>query len=151
MKRAEMTAALLTLQGERNGVLRPEDVVEAARPIRSPLHDFFEWDDTAAAREYRLWQARQMIRVSVILLPGREESIKAFVSLMDDRSTEGGGYRALVDVMNDNDRRSALLEEALAELRVFERKYSMFRELAEVIRAARHIRQRVRGSARVAG
>jgi hypothetical protein len=40
----------------------PEDVVAAARPKRSPIHRDFEWDDAAAATEYRLAQARYLLR-----------------------------------------------------------------------------------------
>lgn len=37
-------------------------VVEAARSTNSPLHDFFEWDDSVAALKYREHQADGMIR-----------------------------------------------------------------------------------------
>ena len=36
------------------GVFGAEAVVEAARPEDAPLHSYFEWDDTEAARRYRL-------------------------------------------------------------------------------------------------
>lgn len=47
---------------EKDGRLDPADVVEAARDPASPLHGYFEWDDTEAARQHRLGQARQLIR-----------------------------------------------------------------------------------------
>ena len=88
---------LLEICRENRGVLRPEDVVEQARSPKSVLHGLFQWDDSEAAREYRLWQARELIRVSVVMLPeAGGEPTRAFVSLMDDRTKEAGGYRCLV-------------------------------------------------------
>jgi len=41
------------------------DVVEAARPEDAALHPQFEWDDSAAAEQYRRDQARRLIRAVV--------------------------------------------------------------------------------------
>jgi len=60
---------LTRIANKHNGLLRPADVIEAARPVGSPLHTRFTWDDTEAAHQYRLWQAREIIRVSVEYLP----------------------------------------------------------------------------------
>lgn len=37
-------------------------VVDAARPEDSPIHDQFEWDDSEAAEQYRIAQARRLVR-----------------------------------------------------------------------------------------
>lgn len=50
---------------ELNEGLRPSDVVEAAKPKDAPLHGEFLWDNGKAAHEYRLNQARTLIRVVV--------------------------------------------------------------------------------------
>ncbi|HAZ61006.1 MAG TPA: hypothetical protein DCY89_05470 [Gammaproteobacteria bacterium] len=47
---------------DATGALTPALVVEAATDPESPLHDAFDWDDSAAAHKYRLVQARSMIR-----------------------------------------------------------------------------------------
>jgi hypothetical protein len=142
MKRVTIQIALQRIQRANGGLLRPEDVVSEARAKISPLHPMFEWKDSAAAHEYRLWQARQLIRVSVIFLPnGSDQAIKAFVSMLDDRTQDGGGYRALVDVLSDKTMRQAFLKEALAELQVFERKYQMLSELAVVFAAMKRVRK----------
>ena len=47
------------------GALQPEAVLVAAEDEGSALHPHFEWDDTAAAREYRLETARRLIRAVV--------------------------------------------------------------------------------------
>lgn len=45
-----------------NGVLTPEAVVADAASKSSPLHSEFEWNDKRAAHQYRLDQARELIR-----------------------------------------------------------------------------------------
>lgn len=47
---------------ERHQKLTPSLVVEAATDPKSPLHREFTWDDSEAARKYRLAQARTLIR-----------------------------------------------------------------------------------------
>lgn len=47
---------------ERNGVVRPQDLIEAARDASHPCHGDFTWDVEKAAQE-RWWdQARALIR-----------------------------------------------------------------------------------------
>ena len=50
----------------KHGHLKPEVVVSYAKPDESPLHRVFEWDDAAAAEEYRLIQARTLVRSVVV-------------------------------------------------------------------------------------
>lgn len=56
-----VAARLLEISNRDNG-LTPQSVVDDARRKSSPLHDCFEWDDTEAAKEWRLQQARNLIR-----------------------------------------------------------------------------------------
>lgn len=139
---ATLHEELEQIRAAHDGFLRPEDVVNFARDKATALHSRFTWDDHKAGDEYRLWQARQLIRVVVTRLPGGETDFKRYVSFMDDRTEEGGGYRAVVEVMRTAEGRATLLKEALAELAVFERKYAGLKELAEVFEAARKARKR---------
>src|SRR5690606_12888800 len=61
------------LRGQSKGELTPEDIRDDARPDRSPLHSFCEWDDSAAAHQHRLQQARGLIR-SVVAIYTREDA-----------------------------------------------------------------------------
>lgn len=143
-KRIDVVKELKIIADKHRGILRAEDVVEAAKPKTHPLHHKFVWDDTKAAYEYRLWQARQLIRVSVEYLerPGGNQQIKAFVSLTPDRENDGGGYRHLIKVLSSADYRVQLLEDALAEMEVFKKKYSELSELAAVFGAMDKVKGR---------
>lgn len=121
---------------EHGNVLRPEDVIEYARDPNTALHARFSWDNSHAAHQWRLHQARNLIRVSIKHI-GREiqTPIRAFVSLKSDRTAEGGGYRSTVQVMSDSDRRDEMLRDALADLVAIRRKYSHLQELAQIFAA----------------
>lgn len=49
---------------ERDGGVRASVVVRESRPKKAPLHDEFEWDNDVAAENYRLNQARALIRAT---------------------------------------------------------------------------------------
>jgi hypothetical protein len=46
---------------EEMGSFTTEDLLRAAKSKSSPLHKYFEWDDSKAAHEYRLHQARNLV------------------------------------------------------------------------------------------
>ncbi len=125
--------ALARLRRE-DGRILPEDVVEAARDKKSPLHNQFDWNDTLAAKKWRIEQARELLRVTVMLLPGVKDPIRAFVSLSTEK-----GYRMTANVLANVTFRSQLLEDALKEMRAFERKYAHLKELADVIKEMKAI------------
>lgn len=124
-----------------DGVLRAADVLEYARDPEAALHQRFEWDDTKAAEQHRLWQARELIRVVVRTQPAGDASARVYVSLADDRRNDGGGYRTLDDVMRSKTMREALLKQAYADMVRFETTYRQLTELASVISAMRSARQ----------
>ena len=131
------------IRKQSGGVLQPVDVVEFARDPETALHGAFCWDDGEAAAQYRLWQARQVIRVCVTIRPDvKGPPIRAYVSLQEDRGDVG--YRLLDDVMSDEEMRDRLLSQALAELNRWKMRYQQLRELAPVFEAAAKVQQQKR-------
>ena len=130
MKTPKWQLELERLARKSGGVLDPVNVVAAATNPKSPLHDKFTWDDSEAAIQHRLWQARQLIRVVVRMVPNTDVQERVWVSLMNDRGAVG--YRALVDVLSDDEMRFQLLAEAKAEFQVFRAKFGRLQELAGV-------------------
>ena len=135
MKQNSAIKELRRIAKENGGVLLPSAVVEAARPKSSPIHSRFEWDDGVAAEQYRLCQARQLIRVSVECIEGVGDPVDVFVSLGSDRVKDGGGYRLVVDVLNDEEMCARMLQDAKSEMEVFRRKYSRLKQLSGVFSA----------------
>ena len=142
MKTEIVIAELKKLAQDNGGLLQPEIVVEAARPKSSPLHSRFEWDDSVAGQQYRIWQARQLIRVSVEVITGSEEPMNVFVSLTPDRAKESGGYRVMTHVLSRKEMREQMLSDALAELQCFREKYARLKELAGVFEAIKKVNRK---------
>jgi len=115
-------AELDALVEQHGGIVLPAQVVEFARDENTALHEYFDWDDSEAAKQWRLEQARRVIRLSVTVIQSDNAPIRALVSLTSDRKA-GGGYRALADILDDESPREQMERDALAELRVFRRKY----------------------------
>lgn len=130
----KIQAELMEIAKRNGGAISPHAVVEFARNKKTALHSRFTWDDTKAAQEYRLYEARQLLRVYVTVLDGSTAPVRAFVSLPEDRSREAG-YRPIATVMSSEERRASLLAMAFAELEVFRHKYAALSELAEVFSA----------------
>jgi len=112
--------------------LTPGNVVREARRKTSPLHGWFEWDNTAAARMYRLEQARELIRSVSVTFVGNHHSepstVRAFVNLGD-----GSEYEHVVSVVAVPEKMDRLLAMAKREMDAFIKKYKDFNELAPVI------------------
>jgi hypothetical protein len=136
MAPAEMQQEVMRLAEVSGGLLKPHAVVDAARAEESPLHGWFEWDDTAAAEAWRVEQARQLIQVTVTVIETSSQkavSVRALVSLPRDR--QAGGYRVVTTVLGDSELRAEMLADALAELNRVRQRYSTLRELAPVFAA----------------
>ncbi len=132
------------LRESNNGSLNPEQVVDfARRNRRSALHAEFEWDDTEAAHQFRLQQARHIIRLNINVLetPNGDVTVPMYVSLVSDR-TRGGGYRTLESVMSSEELREQLLQQALDEFQRVRRKYQTLQELAPVFTALDRVARR---------
>jgi hypothetical protein len=123
---------LKKIAAQHAGLLRPGDVLAAAKSNHHPLHKKFCWDDTKAAQEYRLWQARELIMSVRVVYEADEHQIpyRMFVSLTSDR--KGSGYREVISVLRHDDRRAEMLQDAINELCYFKSKYGFIKELSEV-------------------
>lgn len=127
---------LEALAEANNGILKPKDVVDFARNPDTALHTRFEWDNGKAAEAYRLWQARQVIKITLTVVEREDKDeviIPAFVSLNQDRYN-GGGYRLLADVMTDDEKRKQLLTQAHGEFKLWQHKYQQLKELEPVFK-----------------
>jgi hypothetical protein len=122
----------------REGIITAESVLKAATPATSPLHSYFDWNNTTAAEKYRLWQARMLIRsVSVVYESnGKDKYNRGFVNL--NVTTDEGverGYIGVARAMNDVEMRQQLLEQARQEAIDWRNRYRNLTELAAVFDA----------------
>ena len=128
-------ATIMGLVGKQKpGCLLPEQVVEAAKPVKSPLHVVFTWDDGKAAREWRLQEARRIIRVVVTHVPGVKQEVRALVSVAQKRPARQS-YQPIGDVLDDPSTREMFLKQALRQLQNIRQSYRALPELAPVFDA----------------
>jgi hypothetical protein len=125
--------ALAEIAEKANGELLPKDVVDAARDPAHDLHKYFEWNDARAAEQYRIDQARRIIRCIRVEESGRPPS-PAFLSVSD---TGGTSYRAIEEIRSSAAMQAAVLARAEADLEAFEKRYSNLIEVVEFVKSAR--------------
>jgi hypothetical protein len=138
MTRAQVAAArraeIEQLFRSNRGTVTPAQVVAFAENPATALHSLFTWDDSEAARQWREAQAASYMRAVVKLIP-RENAeplvVRAFVSLSTDRRADHV-YRPITDVLDDDERRAVLVEDAKREMIALKRKYAHLHELAQV-------------------
>lgn len=72
----EIKAALDDIAAANDGILRPKDVVAAAKSKSSPLHKEFTWKNDVASQRWREHEARHLItRYYVIKVVHRSQEI----------------------------------------------------------------------------
>jgi hypothetical protein len=128
--------ALKQIAARDGGLLRPAAVVEAARPENSPLHGAFCWDDTEAARLYRLDQAQRLIRRFTIEIEsdGDVVDVPAFINVSSDRSVgrEENPYRLTESVMKSEDLLAVAEKDALVQLKGIRDRYKNIKRLCDI-------------------
>lgn len=80
----------------RDNTLKPRAVLDESRPEDAPLHPAFEWSDPEAAEQYRLMQARDLIRCVRVITPEREVPVaRAVVMQAPDEGIPAEDYDPL--------------------------------------------------------
>jgi hypothetical protein len=134
---------LETLRVKYKGELTPADVVADAKGHNSPLHSFFEWSDSEAAQQYRLQQARGLIRAVVAVIVSDDAPAKrtqAFVHIADPGAPH---YRAVDQAMSSERTREMVLRQAFKEFRAWQKRYEHLEELADLFKAGTNLVERI--------
>ncbi len=127
---------------KRDGGVQASVVVKEARPKRAPLHDEFEWDDSLAGQQYRLGQARRLIRVTpyvedtgsrsrYVHVPA--ERIETPTAQVEQRE---GIYRPIKEVVQEPSEFSRALAQLETQRRAMSRTIRELKRAAEVSGAA---------------
>ncbi len=118
----------------KKGTLQAEFVVNDAQSSKSPLHRYFDWDDSVAARKWRLEQAQNIIRHIYVKQIGNREIRKptrAFVNYREEGETTSQ-YENILSVMSDDTKRKRLLLKAKQELADWRSRYDDLTEFADL-------------------
>ena len=139
VNREMMRTALLAIMAHNNGVLNPEQVLEAARDPDHVLHAQFEWDDAVASEAYRLAQVGALVRRGRLTVERRSAATRT-ITLSTTRAyqsrpsmrRESGGYEAIDAILADREKRAELLDQVLRELSAYRKRYAELSELETV-------------------
>lgn len=133
---ADLRSYLLELRS-RHGTLTPQVVVDDARRADSPIHTAFEWDDAIAAEQYRLEQARTLIRslkVSYVSPEGTTEKTRAFVSIQR-ADVPAREYVPIEEVAQDPALAAIVLRDAERQWRELYTRFRHIREFVALVQA----------------
>jgi hypothetical protein len=120
------------LRKQHKGELTAQQVLEDAKKKTSPIHSFFEWDNSAAAEAYRLSQAQGLITAVVAIYTQDDQppvQTRASVSVPDRQTGQ-------VHEMSQVATHDAVLRRALRELMAWRKRYEDLSELAPVFSVA---------------
>lgn len=116
---------------QRDGAVTKESFLESARPIVSPMHPLFEWDDEKAAEKYRLQQSNQIInslRIEVVNASGDEQEAR-YLSAYVNIENRGNGKAQFINIqsaMGQEETKDQVFANALRDLRWLQNKYGNF-------------------------
>lgn len=97
--KSESVDAELTRIYTRDGELAASTVLEESRPSTAPLHGVFEWDDGKCGEEYRLIQARKLIRTVQIIRGESDKPVQKWVHIENQTGTQKEGAYHPIDVV----------------------------------------------------
>ncbi len=130
---AEVAAQEVESIIEQHGGVTPEMLVAAATKKTSPLRDCFEWNDTVAARGYRLDQARYILRQIEVVIEREDKPalrVRAFHYIEDEE--QGRRYVTITQARDDRDMWAQVKIRAMAEMKQWAEIYKDIKEFEAV-------------------
>lgn len=121
------------IRNSNGGLLQPKHIVGKAKKHGSVLHPYFEWDDSTAAQEHRLTQARTLLRSIVIVAEEHEEfePVRAFVCIGESED-HPKAYIHVKDAMSNEDIKREVLKQAKDELASWRKRYADLKAFSEL-------------------
>lgn len=95
------------IRDKNDGRLETKEVLKAAKKLKNPLNQYFEWDDTIAAEEFRLITARKIIKAVVYVEENTKSQQPVFINVM---SVDSGQYYQNVSVATRDEFDVAILQ-----------------------------------------
>lgn len=112
------------------GSLTPQNILDASRPKNALFHTLFQWDDTIAAENYRLQQARTIlnnIEVTVVS-DGSPKFIPVYEVIKQPSSSQV--YKSINSMTIDDIQ--FIKTRTLKELNILKDKLAVYKEFSKV-------------------
>jgi len=126
------------LRKEYQGKFTPRHILQDARNPNSPLHSFFEWDDSAGAEKHRLQQARGLIRAVVVTYRDeeKEEDLQPVAAFVHIPKGEDSHYESTAEAMSEKETRELILRRAWREFQSWRKRYEQLDEFGKLFDVA---------------
>lgn len=119
----------------KHGVLTPVVLEEDARPTDHPLHHRFEWDDRVGGYQYRLIQARELIREARVSYRDSSGSTKSMREYYPVRAPDSPSptFEPVDEILQDEIATRILMADMKREWQALKRRYDRFDEFRQMI------------------
>ena len=114
------------------GEVTAEQVLDLARPKRSPIHKYFDWNDSVAAEKWRLHQAR-MIMCSIVIEKTDDVEVRKYHNVYIEQESQTK-WVELDKARNAPELWQQVLKKALFEAKQWQRRYDTYKELKPVFK-----------------
>ena len=112
-------------QIEQLGKIEPNEVIEFAKNNpKSELHKCFEWDDSEAARKYRLTQANTLICSISLEIKEEPKKIQRVYVNIKDKDTKEQTFKNINEVLKNDEEYQQLIDKASEDLKKYKDKYT---------------------------
>lgn len=146
-RKSKIHAEIDDILAHNDGVINQWMIVERAHKEGTVLHQEFSkrglFNPEKAMEFAQLTFARGLLmqyKVWVTVDDKEPFKVRALVNLKEDRKTKEGGYRPIMDVMSNEERRKKLLSDALTDMAIFRTKYQILVELEPVFEAMEKVK-----------
>lgn len=140
VKRVKAIAKELQRIQREQSVITAQNVLRAASNPSSVLHSAFQWNDKKAAYEYRLWQARMLIRSVYIVDSTNKDAapVRAFVNVYPEDDSEDfindRGYVFTPTIASKANYKTQVLNYALEQLRGWRNRFGNYKQFFKVVK-----------------
>lgn len=122
-----------------NGEVTPPEVVALATPKSSPIHKYFTWDDTEAARQHRLWEARQLIATVRVIVEFNYQPVRQYVTPVFTDSSENKKYIDISIARKSKDIWDQVLIQAMKEATLWRLRYEHLKEVTVIAESIKEV------------
>lgn len=119
----------------KDGIITPADLVKDAKKKSSPLHQCFEWDDTAAAKAHRVSQAAHLLRCIEVMIEREDETVFTVRAFHHINTEEQQGYTTIENACNDPEIWDCVKTQAITEIKNWQQKYKNITEFEVLFQA----------------
>ena len=124
--------------------LTAESIIKRAENENSPLHDFFTWEDSIAAHQWRLQEARILVNEVKIIIEDKEYAAFENVSVSHNEGTlKSKQYMSTLEIIDNEELRKQVIRRSLEALKHWELKNQSYTELRPIIKASQETRERL--------